>query len=221
MLGIAISCYNGHLTQLFDLFDSIESQTILPDKVIVSSSSTDINCQKIMNRALQKYNFPFQIIYHTTIKNASENRNIAISYLMDMDYISFIDADDIMHPKRIEMILQTFNETNCDIILHNYINYLVEEPNCLELNYKINSLKVHLSGCIEHINPYIRDIELIHHSQSSVKKHILEKIKYRENTEFVRKEDCIFCSDIFNLNNIKNVYINNKLSYYRPSYSKP
>jgi hypothetical protein len=217
MLGIAISCYQGHLSYLFDLFDSIEYQMVLPHKVVVSSSSTDENSQIIMNRALQKYNFPFEIIYHTTYKNASQNRNIALSYLMDMDYITFIDADDIMHPQRIEMILQVFNETNCDIILHNYSTDQVEETYYSNLNYRVNELIIHSSNCIEHLDNNYINSDLIHHSQSSVKKHVIDKIKFKEDNEYTRKEDCIFCSDVFRLENIKNAYITNKLSYYRPS----
>ena len=40
-LGVAIPCYCGHINNLFTLLDSIDSQTILPNKVVVSSSSTN------------------------------------------------------------------------------------------------------------------------------------------------------------------------------------
>lgn len=216
MIGIAISCYNGHLSQLFDLFDSIQTQTILPDKVIVSCSSTDENTQKIMNRALQKYNFSFKIIYHLTYKNAAENRNIAVSYLTDMDYITFIDADDIMHYQRIEILLRTFNDHDCDIILHNYSNEPLDNITYPTIYYKINGLRISNSYCIEHINNNNNN-ECIHHSQSSIKKYIIEKVKFRESIEYNRREDSFFCSDIFKLDNIKNVYISNKLTYYRQS----
>jgi hypothetical protein len=39
-IGVAIPCYYGHIDQLFFLLDSIEKQTILPDKVSVSCSSS-------------------------------------------------------------------------------------------------------------------------------------------------------------------------------------
>ena len=39
-IGVAIPSYYGHITRLFDLLDSIENQTVLPDKVVVSCSST-------------------------------------------------------------------------------------------------------------------------------------------------------------------------------------
>ena len=35
-IGVAIPCYYGHIQRLYDLLDSIEKQTIIPDKVVVS-----------------------------------------------------------------------------------------------------------------------------------------------------------------------------------------
>jgi hypothetical protein len=39
-IGVAIPCYQGHIERLFDLLKSIQNQTILPNKVVVSTSST-------------------------------------------------------------------------------------------------------------------------------------------------------------------------------------
>jgi hypothetical protein len=47
----------------------------------------------------------------------------------------------------------------------------------------------------------------------------MEKIKFPEEVEFNKKEDCVFCYRVFSLNNIKNAYIQNKLSVYKPSYT--
>jgi glycosyltransferase involved in cell wall biosynthesis len=113
-IGVAIPCYYGHIDQLFILLDSIEKQTILPDKVVVSSSST----QSFENK--KTYSFPLEIIVTEEKQNAARNRNVAVSKLQDMDYITFIDADDVMHPQRIEVLLEVFKKEDSDIILHNF-----------------------------------------------------------------------------------------------------
>ena len=41
-IGVAVPCYYGHIQRLYELLDSIEKQTILPDKVVVNSSSTSV-----------------------------------------------------------------------------------------------------------------------------------------------------------------------------------
>jgi len=215
-IGVAIPCYNGHINQLFDLLDSIQNQTIIPDQVIVSSSSTtDFKINK-------EYSFPLEIIITEDKKNAAQNRNIAASYLSDMDYITFIDADDIMHPQRIEVLLKVIDACTSDIILHNFYtekelnNNLIFEK--IEIiNVRTYSLIPSWSGCITHINGYNDKIDRIHHSQVTVKKTIFELVKFPEEFKFHRKEDSIFCHRVFSLPNIKNAYIKNKLSYYKPS----
>jgi hypothetical protein len=96
----------------------------------------------------------------------------------------------------------------------NFENNLFKKIEYDEIILRINSLRQHWSGCIEHINYFD---QRIHHSQVSVKKSIFDIIQFPEETEFNRKEDCIFCHRVFNLPNIKNAYIGNKLSYYAPS----
>jgi glycosyltransferase involved in cell wall biosynthesis len=215
-IGVAIPCYNGHISRLYDLLDSIEKQTILPDKVVVSSSSTsELQCEKI-------YSFPLQIIITENKQNASKNRNIASSKLNNMDYITFMDADDIMHPQRIEFILKGFQTHDSDIILHNYFEskkgtidhfFTIQQ----ELNIRTHTLIRSGSGCITHISGYSDMVDKIHHSQITVKREIIEQVSFPEEREFETKEDCVFCYRVFSLPNIKHAYIQNELSYYNPS----
>ncbi len=214
-IGVAVPCYYGHVDNLYYLLDSIQNQTIIPDKVIVSTSSTE----EFHNK--KTYSFPLEIIVIKEKKNAAQNRNIAASKLMDMDYITFIDADDIMHPQRIEILLKVFTKYNSDIVLHNYSMQPFSDTNMfdelVDINVRTDTLVQSCSGCITHIPGYDDRIDKIHHSQVTVKTDILNAVKFPEDTEFNRKEDCVFCYRVFSLPNIKNAYIQNELSYYSPS----
>lgn len=63
-IGVAIPCYIGHIDPLFKLLDSIQNQTVIPDEVVVSCSSTkktdfELNCYI---EKLKKYTFSLEII---------------------------------------------------------------------------------------------------------------------------------------------------------------
>jgi glycosyltransferase involved in cell wall biosynthesis len=212
-IGVAIPCYVGHIAALYELLDSIENQMRIPDKVVVSSSSTDeLHVSK-------EYSFPLEIVVSKEKKNAAENRNIASSHLMDMDYVTFFDADDIMVPERIQVLLEVIDSYHSDILLHNFsTNTSIHSLNPIEtIEVRMNTLCQAPSGCITHSLGYSDQIDQIHHSQVTVKKEILEKVKFPEEAQYNEMEDCVFCHRVFDLPNIQNAYIVNPLSYYRPS----
>ena len=213
-IGVAIPAYIGHVDKLIELLVSIEKQTRLPDKVVVSCSSTT---QFINNK---KFSFPLEILLISEKKNAAQNRNIAISRLSDMDYVTFIDADDIMHPQRIEILLDVFQNFDVDIILHSFILNGDDAFELLEkVNVRVNSLMICHTGCIRHIDYFQYNNEHIHHGHVTVKRNILDKVQFPEEDEFLTKEDCVFCRRVFELENIKNGYIADKLSKYKQSHT--
>lgn len=211
-IGVAIPCYYGHINNLFLLLDSIDEQTILPNKVVVSCSSTD------RLEITKKYKFYLDIIIINEKQNAAQNRNIASSKLLDMDYVTFIDADDIMHPQRIEILLKAIQTYDSDIILHNYQTNMFSDGNMFKpiegINMRNNTLIQAESGCITHVYGYDDRIDKIHHSQSTVKTWVLHKIKFPEESVCHAKEDSVFCHRVFSLPDIKHTYISNPLTYY-------
>jgi glycosyltransferase involved in cell wall biosynthesis len=217
-IGVAIPCFCDHLPHLLQLLHSIERQTRLPDAVVVSCSST------IGSVETPQYRFPLVLIVTEEKKNAAQNRNIAMSFLLadkEIDYITFMDADDIMHPQRIEILLNMFDFAKCDIVLHNYLpeSCSPEFERIEKVEMRINQLTQCESGCTRHVDFYRYQHEGIHHSQSSVTREVLFKVQYPEEQEFYRKEDSVFCNRVLGLGNIINVYVANPLSYYKMGWT--
>jgi len=222
-IGVAIPAYFGHIESLIYLLDSIQTQTIIPEKVVVSCSSTKETDFDFFSEKSKQYTFNLEIITSEEKKCAAKNRNIAAVKLSDMDYITFIDADDIMHPQRIEILLKVFQDNESDIILHDFLdcetydNDLFKKIEDGNIDVRINSLKQCYSGCITHKDFNYILINKIHHGHVSIKQYIFNIVQFPEEPVFYTKEDCIFCYRVFSLPNIKDSYIVNKLTYYKPS----
>lgn len=208
-IGVVIPCYRYHIPALKRCLDSIEKQTVYPTIVYVSCSS----CEE---EEIPEYNysFPVKVVTHIDRKNAAQNRNIGATALYEtVDILSFFDADDEMHPQRIEYILTCFSDT-MDIVLHNYWEKEDLEREFIVFLYIdkiIGMLQKAPSGCAVLEGNYRAKI---HHSQVSIRSKLFEKVCFKEETCFERREDALFCGDILNLPNIRSTYIKNPLSKY-------
>lgn len=205
-IGIVIPCYKPHIHKLPRLLESIEKQTQKPHKIVISCSSSqpsDISGLMIQSSV------PLTFVFHNERKNASQNRNFGAS-IIKTDIISFFDADDVMHPQRCEAIMKA--SKNSDIILHSYTES-GDFFNYTDFDIEYCKLKRAPSGCAVHIDNWRK---LIHHSQVSVKSSVLNSVLFKEDPEFERKEDAIFCGDVLEAG-FKNAYISNVLSKYEIS----
>lgn len=208
-IGVAIPCYKYHIQALIRCLDSIETQTLKPDQVVVSCSSTEEG--DLPNMA---YSFPLKIITTKERKNAAQNRNIAVSAL-DTEIITFFDADDEMHPQRIEAIHNAFeSHPPCMIVMHSYLDG--DETGRDYIHYQTfdkhhDTLRRAPSGCAIHVPDWSARL---HHSQVSVKRSILDSVQFREESQYERREDALFCGDVLGKQNIHSVYITNPLSKY-------
>ncbi len=150
-------------------------------------------------------------------QNAAQNRNKAALFLRQkaMDIISFFDADDVMHPQRLEFVKFAFYQNQeAKIVLHSYIdeNNLKEGFEYYRAPKALNQVCIKApSGCV-----IIKDDwqKPIHHSQSSVAAHITQEHPFIEFAELERREDSVFCGNVVAAYPGQNTYIENKLSKY-------
>jgi glycosyltransferase involved in cell wall biosynthesis len=214
-IGVAIPCYIHHIHKLKSVLDSIQNQTTKPSHVVVSCSSTFDENKDVAN-LLETYLhfFNLQIITTPERKNAAENRNIASRYL-HTDIISYMDADDVMHPQRLEYILYAFEHSDCSIVLHSYeVGSRILSNKFTIYNdplFEYGKLARAPSGCAVHIEDYTKRI---HHAHSSISRDVFSRIQYREEKWCERREDSLFCGDVLQNVFVKNAYIPMTLSLY-------
>jgi glycosyltransferase involved in cell wall biosynthesis len=210
-IGVAIPCYKHHIPHLKRCLDSIEAQTVKPTEVIVACSSS-----KSSDIPFSSYNYSFalRILPRPERYNAAENRNYAAQFIT-ADIVSFFDADDEMHPQRLEAIRQAFHQyPGLDIVLHSFLEG-EETKRPFEhhstFDFKPQTLKKAPTGCAIYAPNWNARI---HHAQVSVNRFILGRIQFKEDPGNERREDAIFCGDVLAMDNCQNVYISTPLSKY-------
>lgn len=214
-IGVAIPCYINHINALGYLLDSIEKQTRKPDKVVVSCSSSQ---QGDIPPSYFQYSFPIYIYIISEKLNAAQNRNIAISYL-DTDIITFIDADDQMHPQRLEIIEQCFLKHDVKILGTSFETDDTREfDHYLDFPFEINKLYICPSRSVQHINYTTGNV--IHNGQYSVRRDVLQNIRFREEPQYFGREDTFFGGDVILSYPGQNAYCPLRLSRYKPSRSQ-
>lgn len=111
VISVIIPVYNIE-KYLPQCLDSVVNQTIKDIEIIcVNDGSTD-GCVKI----LQKYaaeDKRIQVINQEN-KGLSAARNAGLK-AATAKYIAFVDSDDFVHPKFLEVLYQAIKTTNCDI----------------------------------------------------------------------------------------------------------
>lgn len=107
-IAVCIPCAPKDIKYLKYCLASVQAQTRPADAVIVSISSTPDPSKVSID--LSGITIPVDIIYSATNKYAGANRNIAAKRAVEngADILSFFDADDIMHPRRLERIEDIF-----------------------------------------------------------------------------------------------------------------
>lgn len=101
---------------LLNSLDSIENQTVIPNKVWIIDDCSE---EKIDN--FRKYKFPISLIRNTINKGPSYSCNLAAKK-SNSEYIAILETDDLWKPTKIEKQLYKANQKKLDFV---YCNYLI------------------------------------------------------------------------------------------------
>jgi glycosyltransferase involved in cell wall biosynthesis len=199
---------------LDELISSIKRQTVSADEVIISlSNATYPEASRIREHAQETIApVPVKVVRATEIYVQGKSRNNAV-LASTAELISFIDADDKMHPHRLEVIREAFRKNkDLQVFLHGYIDESFEMPNDGdEYQWESKSMLTGLSKHVligkeeicesevrsrsqPHSQPHL-DLP-VHHAHVTVKRSVFEKYIYDESPEAYRVEDSLFVRNV-------------------------
>jgi hypothetical protein len=210
MFGVAIPCYEGHFHLLPTLIENICISTVRPDHIAISCSSWKHN-----SRTDTHYKgIPVSIQYSRQKLNQAMNRNIAGS-MLKTQYISFIDADDLMHPSRIEYILKAFNSGPYQALYHGYMREHISHYS--DAFQPMDPFKLSTEELIVDPNAYGITVGQsgyeIHHAHVTVTREVFNQFKFNESWDVHRLEDSLYARTLVK-HGVKLGYVANKLTRY-------
>lgn len=238
MITLCIPCVDQHVPLLLKLLGTINDFTRKPDKIMIGLSpkfnDSDLFDEK--NKILQSYpELPIEIIVQTTQTNAATHLNI-MGKLIKEGFIVRADADDIIHPQKLEIIEKIVNKNpDTKLLLHkvrsgskerdyniknfNYIDCTNIENDIFKIETRIINERLLL--CSDMLNKkynrnnldFLDRSNYIHYGACSYHFSVLQNIQYK-NRNF--SEDKIFSLDVTQFyNNTK--YIDLYLNLFVPS----
>jgi hypothetical protein len=206
--GLAIPIVGYHSKYIPELLSLILKSEVLPDEVSICISSSNITFENL--------NYPFKLIITQTkyFQNAAQNRNTAARKL-NTDIISFFDADDIPHIKRISYLMNAF-DLGANVVVHNFFQSSIRDidfsdSKIEQINYFPNSINSNNSKYPFPVSNTLWQKYACGHI--SIKRKMFIKFRYNESKLYLRREDAEFASRLVK-NNIFISYINNELSLY-------
>lgn len=109
-ISVAVPCYYRHFCYLEGLLAALEQQTHLPDEVIVSLSQVEhLDPKAIDSLEHRPYPFTVVILRREGIWSQGPNR-AAAGLAASGSIVSYIDADDLPHPQRLEALHRLFEQ---------------------------------------------------------------------------------------------------------------
>jgi len=211
-IAVVIPTYKPHLPFVPRLLESINKQTRLPDLVVVHASSCGPEEEATLE-AIRAISLQFQLILASTerVQMPAENRNDGVALVpSDYEILSFFDSDDLMHPRRLELLEQCFQDPSIDVVVHSSQKGPLEVEK-VEWTPVEEPLRIHRDAASLKFEPvynpyYNKNMEIFRvvfeeevppqvNGPCSVRRHCFEKVQCDPNAHGY--EDTLFLAELY------------------------
>lgn len=163
-VSVAIATYNGE-KYLKEQLDSLYSQTVVPDEVVVCDDCSNDRTIDI----LEEYHQKKGLKYYVNSSNLGVNKNFEKSIrLCTSDYVAICDQDDIWFPQKIETLLKKMIEVENGgpCVISSQSEFLKSKTNAKPYSVKKDSVGIsatllqagNVQGCTLMLNKKIIDM---------------------------------------------------------------
>ena len=202
LISIIVPVYNVE-DYIEECLDSILNQTYKNLEILLVDDGSTDNSGKICDKYVKKDN-RFKVI-HQKNSGLSESRNNAIK-VSSGKYLSFVDSDDIIHPRMIEILHQELIKNKSDISICKFQNFYTK------FIIKEKKYEVKLLTQEEFLKELMKDKEISDHACNKLyKKTLFKEIKF----PIGKKYEDIGTTYKIALTAKKFVYLNMELYGYR------
>eukprot|EP00300_Choanocystis_sp_HF-7_P033267 c45577_g1_i1.p1 GENE.c45577_g1_i1~~c45577_g1_i1.p1 ORF type:complete len:295 (+),score=33.40 c45577_g1_i1:31-915(+) len=118
-MSICVPCIPRDIPRLPGMLRSVFAGTYQPSEIIVAISQTTREEATSLQGLLSGLGRGIKILYTPEVQTAGQNRNRAFN-ASSGDYISFFDADDEMHPQRLQIVREILEQTESRCVIHGY-----------------------------------------------------------------------------------------------------
>ena len=143
---------------------------------------------------------PVRVVRSSQVKVQGESRNNA-ALISTAELISFIDADDRMHPERLEVIQRAFKDNaNLTMLLHGFVED--SNDNGWESESMLSTESYAVAGKEEICESERRSRHqpnldlLVHHAHVTLRREMFNVFKYDESKASHRIEDSLFIREV-------------------------
>ena len=176
---VAIPCAAKHVPYLNEAVKSVATQTMRPAMIAVYVSGV-FACPRPPT-----YGVPLRISCSAKPEGAGPARNLAVALCDNrQQFISFLDADDVMLPYGLQRMVQLMMENNASVGLHDYIRK--DEPTLVRNHNEM------VGQFQQRVPPLSLPTHLGH---VTVRRQALIPLRHTPG-----KEDSMFVLDLFNRN---------------------
>lgn len=201
-ISLVIYVYPGVEKFLSDLITSINNQSIKEFDVIIFNDN--VNNLNVLFKNIEIHYSVFDV---TGSINQNRFNSLSILRNIKVEYIIFQDADDFMAENRIEENLKALR--NYDLVV-NDLSLVNENSQVLEKSYWTKRL----GGNFEFNEIFLRDKNIVGLGNTSIKKSLLIDPRLSFSALPLAFDWFLFYQ-IIKLNNLKALFINTTVTYYR------